>query len=379
MKYSDGVDRKTAAIVLCAGKGRRTGLPYNKMLMRIGGDTVAELTLRAFVKSGICDDIIMTVSPEDEDVMREIADENGARIVYGGESRTESVRNALAALSSDTEIVLIHDGARPFVSPALITAAALSAAEYGSGVAAVPSVDAIKEVRGNYVTRTLDKSALYNVQTPQAFRFDEITDAYSKISGDYGDDSEVYELAGYRARIVRGEYTNTKITTHADLFRLPGAYRTGIGFDVHRFAEDRDLILGGVLIPYPLGLLGHSDADVLVHAVMDAMLSASDLPDIGVLFPDTDPAYKGISSILLLDKVCDMLRCRGVKPVNVSAVVMAEKPRLAGYIPAIRESLARALALPVQNVNVSATTTEKLGICGEGKGMAASAIVLVTT
>ena len=178
--------------------------------------------------------------------------------------------------------------------------------------------------------------------------------------------------------ITGGEYGNTKITTHADVFRLPGEYRTGIGFDVHRLSENRDLVLGGVLIPYPLGLLGHSDADVLVHAIMDAMLSAADMPDIGVLFPDNDPAYKGISSILLLDKVCGFLKERGVKLINVSAVVMAEKPKLAGYIPAIRESLARTLALPVQNVNVSATTTEKLGICGEGKGMAASAIVLVT-
>lgn len=378
MKYSDGKRRKTAAIILCAGRGTRTGLPYNKMLLRIGGDTVAELTLRAFTHSGICDNIVMTANPEDYDIIREIADENGACVVYGGETRTESVRKALASLSSDTEIVLIHDGARPFVSPELILSAADSAAEYGSGIAAVPSVDAVKEAENGYVIKTLNKSSLYNTQTPQAFRFGEIVDAYSKVVGNYGDDSEVYELAGYRARLVRGEYGNTKITTHADVFRLPGEYRTGIGFDVHRLSENRDLVLGGVLIPYPLGLLGHSDADVLVHAIMDAMLSAADMPDIGVLFPDNDPAYKGISSILLLDKVCGFLKERGVKLINVSAVVMAEKPKLAGYLPAIRESLARTLALPVQNVNVSATTTEKLGICGEGKGMAASAIVLVT-
>lgn len=378
MKYSDGKTRKTAAVLLCAGKGSRTGLPYNKMLLRIGDDTVAELTLRAFIQSGICDDIVLTASPEDYDVLREIADENGARVIYGGESRTDSVRKALAALSPDTDIVLIHDGARPFLSPELIVAAAQSAADYGSGIAAVPTTDAIKRAVNGYVTETLDKSTLFNIQTPQAFRFDDIVKAYSVINGDYADDCEVYERAGYRARLVRGEYSNTKITTHADIFRLPGEYRTGIGFDVHRLAENRDLVLGGVLIPYPLGLLGHSDADVLVHSVMDAMLSAAGLPDIGVLFPDTDPKYKGISSMKLLSEVCSAMRERGAKLINVSAVVMAEKPKLAGYISSIRSSLSRALGIPINNINVSATTTEGLGICGEGKGMAASAIVLVT-
>ena len=377
MKYSDGTIRKTAAVLLCAGKGSRTGLPYNKVLMHIGGQTVAEIALDVLRRSGI-DDVVITSNHDDYDILREIADENGARVVFGGESRTESVRNALAALFHDTEIVLIHDGARPFFSSGLVAAAVQSAADYGSGIAAVPSVDAIKQARDGFVERSLDKNTLYNIQTPQAFRYAEIIDAYSKIDGDYGDDCEVYELAGYRARLVRGEYANTKITTYADVFRLPGAYRTGIGFDVHRLVENRDLVLGGVLIPYPLGLLGHSDADVLTHAVTDAMLSAADMPDIGVLFPDTDPSYKNISSMILLDKACSALHERGAKLINISAVVIAEKPKLAGYIPAIRKSLARAVGIPVESVNVSATTTEKLGICGEGKGIAAAAIALLT-
>ena len=374
MKYRDGRDLRTAAIVLCAGKGTRTGLGYNKVLFALGGTPIAVMSMKAFVDAGV-DEVLCVASPSDADVLREYAAPLGARVCIGGETRTESVRRALGALGSNTKIVLIHDGARPFVTRDTITAAAESAAEYGSGIAAVPATDAIKEVRDGVIIAHPEKSGLYNAQTPQAFDFAQITDAYSKISGNYGDDSEVYALAGYKPRISRGSYSNRKITTHADLVGR-GDMRTGIGFDVHRLVPDRDLILGGVYVPFEKGLLGHSDADVLTHAVTDALLSAAGLPDIGHLFPDTDPAYKGCSSMLMLGHVMRLLGERGFAVSYVSAAVIAQRPKLAPFIPRICDSLARAIGVPPSAVNVGATTAEKLGMIGEGNAIAAEAFVL---
>lgn len=380
MKSSETTRKpKVAAIVLCAGKGERAGLPYNKLLYHIGDKTVLDLTLEAFAESGFFDDILCASSPADYDVICELAISYGARVCVGGETRTESVRRALAKLPEDTDVVLIHDGARPFVTRRVLERAIESAARLGSGIVAVPAVDAIKIVRDGEITESLPKEALYNAQTPQAFRFAEIADAYARVAGNYGDDCEVYQRAGYRPHIVRGEYANRKITTPADIFNLSSAYRIGFGYDVHRLVAGRDLILGGVRIPHEKGLLGHSDADVLTHALMDALLSAAGLPDIGVLFPDDDPAYEGCSSIKLLERVRDMLAERNVRLLGASCVVMAEKPKLANVIPRLTECLARTLNVSPSSVNISATTTEKLGIVGDGQGIAASACVLAGT
>lgn len=375
MRYSDG-GLKVAAIVLAAGRGERAGLPYNKMLYHIGDKTILDLTLTAFAESGLFGELLCASSPADHDVVCEIAIGYGAKVCVGGETRTESVRRALAKLPADTDIVLIHDGARPFVTRAVLADAVDAAAEFGSGIVAVPAVDAIKVVENDAIVRSLPKAGLYQAQTPQAFRFREIVDAYARIGGNYGDDCEVYEAAGYTPHIVRGDYTNRKITTPADVFNLASAYRIGFGYDVHRLVDGRELILGGVRVPYEKGLLGHSDADVLTHALMDALLSAAGLPDIGVLFPDTDPAYEGCSSIKLLERVRDMLLERRIRVLGVSCVVMAERPKLAKILPQMIECLARTLRIAPAIVNISATTTEKLGIVGDGQGIAASACVL---
>lgn len=375
MRSSDKL--KVAAIVLSAGKGERSGLPYNKMLFHIGDKTVLDLTLTAFVDSELFDDVLCAASPVDYDEICEIAIGYGARVCVGGETRTDSVRRALDKIAPDTDVVLIHDGARPFVSRPVLEDAIRTAAQSGSGIVAVPAVDAIKVVgEDGEITGSLPKAGLYNAQTPQAFRFAEIKDAYARVAGSYGDDCEVYQLAGYKPHIVRGDYSNRKITTPADVFNLASCYRIGFGYDVHRMVEGRDLILGGVRIPYEKGLLGHSDADVLIHALMDALLSAAQLPDIGVLFPDTDPAYKGCSSVKLLENVRDMLRERRVTVMGVSGVVMAERPKLAKIIPQMIECIARTLDISPSVVNISATTTEKLGIVGDGAGMASAVCVL---
>ena len=375
MIYSDGVRRRTAAILLCAGKGERTGLGYNKMLYVVGGKPVVVHTIESFIKAG-ADEIVCAVSPGDDDTVGEYAREMKARTCIGGETRSDSVRRALDAVSPRTDIVLIHDGARPYVTCDVIIEAAESAAAFGSGIAAVPVTDAIKAVSGGIITEHPEKSGFYRAQTPQAFDFKQIRDAYAKVPGSHGDDSEVYALAGYSPHISRGSYTNTKITTAADLIER-GDLRSGVGWDLHRLVPDRDLILGGVYIPFEKGLLGHSDADVLTHAVMDALLSAAGLPDIGRIFPDNDPAYKGCSSILMLEHVGRLLSERGLAVKYISAVIIAQKPKLSRYIDLMRDCIARTIGTVADRVNIGATTTEKLGTIGRGDAIAAEAFVLV--
>lgn len=366
-----------SALILCAGHGARTGLSYNKILHYMGSKTVLEMTIER-MQSSLAGAILLVIAPEDEKAVKElIKPYKNVSVCYGGATRTESVRKGLNELGY-CDIVVIHDGARPYVTAEVINASIDSAIDYGSGIVAVPTVDTIKEIRNNSVIRTLSRAGLYNIQTPQTFRYEDICKAYNAVDGIFTDDSEVYERAGFTPKIVVGDYKNVKITTMEDLYR-PAAVRSkiGVGFDVHPLVTGRPLILGGVRIAYPKGLNGHSDADVLTHAIMDALLSAAGLPDIGVLFPDTDPRYKNVSSIGLLATVNNNVMLRGFKIGNVSAVIMAQKPKLADIIPEIRASLAAALKVSEQQVNVSATTTEHLGIIGNEKGIAASATCLL--
>lgn len=366
-----------SAIVLCAGHGARTGLNYNKMLHMFGSKTILEMTLDR-IRASLVGAIELVIAPEDEKAIKDlIKPYKNVSLCYGGATRTESVRRGLNELGY-CDIVVIHDGARPYVNADIINASIDSAIDYGSGVVAVPTVDTIKEIRNNDVIRTLSRAGLYNIQTPQTFRYEDICAAYNACDGIFTDDSEVYERAGFTPKIVVGDYKNIKVTTMEDLYRpVSVRSRIGVGFDVHPLTSGRPLILGGVRIPYEKGLNGHSDADVLTHAVMDALLSAAGLPDIGTLFPDKDPKYKNASSIGLLSAVYNNIILRGFSVNNVSAVVMAQKPLLAPYIPEIRANLSRILNTAAEQINVSATTTEHLGIIGNEKGIAASATCLL--
>ncbi len=214
------------------------------------------------------------------------------------------------------------------------------------------------------------------MQTPQCFRYEEITSAYKKVSGVYSDDSEVYRLAGYQPKITAGCYTNKKLTNPSDFIDYSPLNAIGSGFDVHKLVSGRKLILGGVQIPYSMGLLGHSDADVLLHALIDAVLSAAAMPDIGCIFPDTDPQYKDIDSLVLLDKATEFLKKSGKSIVYISCVIIAQQPKLNSFIPKIRQRIANRLNLDIDKVNISATTTEFMGIVGSGKAIAASTAVL---
>lgn len=368
---------KASAVVLCGGVGARTGLTYNKILHYIGKKTVLEHVLCAFRASEI-GQIAVVYHPLDRDAVANIVrDYDDVVLTEGGDTRTQSVQNGLRALRA-CDIVAIHDGARPFVTSELINATVRSATKYGSGIAAVRATDTVRPAENGVLRPGPPRHTLWHMQTPQTFSYPLLIEAYEKIQGDYTDDAEVFMRAGHECRIVEGDPANRKITTQSDIFACDANGKIGTGFDVHPFAEGRKLILGGVTLDYPRGLLGHSDADALTHAIMDAMLSAAGLRDIGVLFPDDDPATENIGSFVLLDRVAELVREKGYAVRCVSAVILAQAPKMAPYIPQMRVLLAERLHISLENIDISATTTERLGIIGEEKGIAASAVAQLT-
>jgi len=262
-----------------------------------------------------------------------------------------------------------------------------AAVAHGAATAGLPVSDTVKEVRDDRVSRTIPRDSLFLVQTPQAFRADLLREAHDRVPVEavITDDAGLVEHLGRPVVVVPGEPANVKVTTPSDyemarrqVERIPGlAARVGVGYDVHRLAPDRPLLLGGVRIPSPRGLTGHSDADVLVHAIMDALLGAAALPDIGRLFPPDDPTYRGADSITLLESVAARLRSSGWTVGNIDATVVAEAPRLAPHIDAMRERIAKALGATPGQVGIKATTAERLGAIGRGEGIAAHAIALL--
>ncbi len=365
--------RKTAAIVLGAGKGTRAKLGFNKMFFPLGDKTVLETSVDKFRQPYIDTVVVVAASDDLEYVTKHIPD---LPVIAGGRTRSDSVRNALKYLDGEGnyELVLIHDGARPFVTEKLIKTVIRTASEKGSAVPALEPDDALKEVVNRKIRASLRKEYTRASQTPQCFDYARLRYAYGHAIGDFGDDAEVYERAGYDTVTVPGEYGNEKLT-HPHQFLRAEFARIGTGTDVHRTEEGRKLVLGGVTIPFKRGLVGHSDADVVLHAVTDAVLAAAGLPDIGVMFPDTDPQYEGIDSAILLARALKAADAAGVRPTGVSVSIAAEAPKLAPHIRSIRASLAKKLRLDIGQVSVSATTTENLGVIADGQGIAATAVV----
>lgn len=361
------------AIITSAGKGERANFNKNKLLVKFNGMTVLERTLSAFLKNKNVDDIIITVSKEDYDEVLSIVG-NNAKLVFGGSTRTESVKNALNTLNDG--IVLIHDGARPFVSQKIIDDCIESVKNFGSGITAIPSRDTVCKVLDDNVTDYVGKSELYNVQTPQGFFVSDIKSAYEKSGKEsFNDDGEVYKKFVNTPHLVLGSNDNIKLTYHDDfeIFNNLGLCRVGTGFDCHKLVENRKLILGGIEIPHDKGLLGHSDADVLTHAIMDAILSGASLRDIGFYFPDKDPKYKDANSILLLKEVLAMIDAKNLKVKNISATIMAEKPKLLNHIPNIIKNLSITVGISPDNIGILATTLEGLGFVGREEGICAQA------
>lgn len=377
------------AIILGGGSGQRMGAKCNKVLLPIAGKSMIVRSVEAFVP--LVEQVVVVSREEDMPVMASELAQNGleALMVSGGATRQESVWRGLQALSGQCGSVLVHDGARCLVTADVIQRCMASVEKCGTGVAAVPVTDTIKTVSdANIALDTPNRASLRAVQTPQGFKTDLLRQAHEQAQRDGflgTDDASLVERLGVPVQLTEGSRRNIKLTTPEDLLMaeaffaeqaLP-ALRVGQGYDVHRLVEDRPLILCGVTIPHTLGLLGHSDADVALHALMDAMLGAMALGDIGKHFPDTDETYRGISSMLLLRHVVALLKAHHARVTNCDVTIVAQKPKLLPYIPQMRQNVADALELPLARVNIKATTTEKLGFEGEEKGISAQAVCMV--
>lgn len=377
------------AIILGGGSGQRMGAKCNKVLLPIAGKSMIVRSVEAFVP--LVEQLVVVSREEDMPVMASELAQNGLDVpmVSGGATRQESVWRGLQALSGQCDGVLVHDGARCLVTADVIQRCMVSVEKCGTGVAAVPVTDTIKTVSdANIALDTPNRTSLRAVQTPQGFKTDLLRRAHEQAQRDGflgTDDASLVERLGVPVQLTEGNRRNIKLTTPEDLLMaeaffaeqaLP-ALRVGQGYDVHRLVEGRPLILCGVTVPHTLGLLGHSDADVALHALMDAMLGAMALGDIGKHFPDTDPAYAGADSLQLAQHVARIMREKGWKIVNIDSTLLCQKPKLAPYIPAMRENLAAAFGMPVDAVSVKATTEEHLGFTGEGLGIAAHAVALI--
>lgn len=367
------------AIIVAAGASRRMG--FDKLSYRLpDGRTVLETSCTLFAAHPAVDELVLVAGgnrPQCEAIAA--ACPKPCTVVQGGATRADSVHNGLAAAKG--QLVAIHDAARPFASGEVITQVLQAAAKTGAAAPAVPVKDTIKVAdKDGKVVTTPDRATLYAVQTPQCFDRALYLQALEAVSGEKAslvtDDCSLFELAGLPVTLTAGDYANLKITTKEDL-QKENTMRIGHGYDVHRLVEGRKLILGGVEVPYEKGLLGHSDADVLLHAVMDAVLGAAALGDIGQHFPDTDPAYKGADSLALTREVAKIIAAHGYKVGNIDATILCQRPKLAPHIPAMRKNIADAFGLPLDAVSVKATTEEHLGFTGEGLGIAAHAVALI--
>ena len=372
---------RCAALVAAAGSSSRMG-GVNKLLEPLDGIPVLARTLTALQLAEQVDEIVVATREEDLVEISRLCQTYGitkcTKVIRGGESRAHSVLLAALEVSSETELLAVQDGARPLVTPELIDRVITAAARCDAAAPAVPVKDTVK-VAGpdGLVQATPKRSTLYAVQTPQCFdRAAYLTAAQTLGQQDVTDDCQLMELTGQLVKLTEGSYENYKITTIEDL-KGAGAMRIGHGYDVHKLVEGRRLILGGVDVPYEKGLLGHSDADVLAHAVMDALLGAAAMGDIGQHFPDNDPAYAGADSLALMKEVARLLAQQGWRVENVDATILCQAPKLAGHIPAMRTNLAAALGLDVSAVSVKATTEEHLGFTGQGLGIAAHAVALI--
>ncbi len=373
---TDGI----SVIICAAGKGERAGFKRNKLLVPFHGGNALYFTLRKFSPFK---EIIVTANAEDYDEINAISSRFGAKTVLGGATRTESVYNALKEVTNPT--VLIHDGARPFVTEEIISRCADEAKRYKSAIVAAPSTDTTAIVRNGLVDNIPARNVVYRIQTPQGFDTAEIKLAYGKAvaSGKiYTDDSSVYSEYISPARICPcGNDANIKLTFKEDFEKeippLPadGNGKIGFGVDIHAFGKKQDFVtLCGVRIPCDCGLIAHSDGDVIFHAVTDAVLSAAGLNDIGHYFPENDPAYDGADSGKLLKTAIDIIEKSGLKVANISVSVQAEKPRLKPYIERMKENLARVAGINTESVAIAAGTCEGLGFVGEGLGICAYCI-----
>jgi 2-C-methyl-D-erythritol 4-phosphate cytidylyltransferase / 2-C-methyl-D-erythritol 2,4-cyclodiphosphate synthase len=382
------------AIIAAGGRGTRFGGDRLKQLVEVQGQPILERSVRAFLSHPEINEVIVALPAELMDPPPHYLDR--AHLVRGGDRRQDSVANAFRAASTASDVVVIHDAARPFVSASLISRTIASAATNGAALAAIVARDTVKKVGHNTVLETLPRETIYLAQTPQAFRRHVLAAALA-ITDDATDEAALAERAGHTVHIVDGDASNIKITTADDL-RVAEALaqserggnerghtksapartgRAGTGYDLHRLVEGRPLIIGGVTVPAERGALGHSDADVACHAATDAILGAACLGDIGRHFPDSDPLWKGASSIDLLSRAAALVRDRGFEIGNVDVTVVLERPKITNHIDAMRAAMAAALGIAIDRVSVKGKTNEGVDAIGRGEAIAAHAVAQI--
>lgn len=367
-----------SVILLAAGSSTRMGI--NKMEIQFNGLTPIELCVKAF--SDFADEFIFVCSDSTRNIIKKIIE--GTKIksfcVTGGETRQQSVGAALK--EAHMEFVSIHDCARCLVSKELIIKNLDCTIENGCGITSIPMVDTIRHEKTGEI---IDRNSIIAAQTPQSFNTELFRKAYRDASHEYTDDAGIFRASRHRLFYSAGDRRNLKLTTPDDIAifqsilydRSLKMFKVGFGEDTHRLIENRRLILGGVIIPFELGLLGHSDADVLVHAIIDAILGACSLGDIGKLFPDSDAEFKDISSLVLLQRTIDKVRENGFSIINIDATVIAQKPKLSQYRDAMRQNIAKACLIDFDNVSVKFTTPEHVGPEGHMECITARAVASV--
>jgi len=380
-----------SAIIAAGGQGLRLGGAQPKQFLEIAGAPILQRSVEAFLSHPRVTEVIVAL-PADLAVSPPSYLRNAAKpisVVAGGSRRQDSVANAFARVDATAEIVVIHDAARPFVSAALVSRTIDAAVEHGAAIAALGATDTVKRGEAGVIVDTLPRNEIFLAQTPQAFRVAVLRDALALASsaGEATDEAMLAEQAGHHVWLVEGDAGNMKITTASDLAIAEGIVRVsegrgprmriGNGYDLHVLVPDRPLVLGGVTIPFPLGLKGHSDADAVCHAVTDAILGAAGAGDIGRHFPDTDPAWKGADSLALLRDAAGIVRRAGYAIGNVDVVVIAQKPKLLPYVEAMRANLAMALDISPADVSVKGKTNEGVDSMGAGESIAVHAVALV--
>lgn len=378
---------KNAAIIVAAGRGHRVGGEIPKQYLDIGGIPVLRHTIGVFIKNPSIDHIQVIIHPDDQELYFNAVDGLDLPIpVHGGDTRQQSVLHGLEAISDlEPEYVYIHDAARPFLEQDTLNTLIEEVEKEGAVIPALKVTDTIKYMGQDKIDSTLDRNFLYRAQTPQAFRYKAISMAHRRFENeDMTDDSAIAEKSGLKVRITEGSEKNFKITTSEDLTKaemmIGKTYtdvRTGYGIDVHAFEDGNSVILGGIKIPHTHKLKGHSDADVALHALTDAILGAMAMGDIGDHFPPSDEQWKGASSDIFLKHAAEKVYEQDGVIAHVDLTIICEAPKIGPHREKIRDRISEIIDLDVARVSVKATTTEKLGFTGKGEGIMAQATATI--
>lgn len=368
----------SSAVIVAGGSGSRMGRP--KQMLPLGAKPVLVRTVEAFLQTPEIKEIVVVTPPENRAELQK----RFPGIVFAdpGKTRLLSVKNGFLKTSAASQLVAVHDGARPLVEPAHISACLQAARQYGAAVLAVPVKDTVKVCEGGFVQNTLDRAVLWAAQTPQCYRRPVLAEALEKFGQEEGatDESQLIEKLGIKVRVVPSSYKNNKITTPEDLIFAEALlensviYRTGFGFDLHRLEPGRKLFIGGAEIPHTKGFLGHSDGDLVLHALCDAVLGALCAGEIGILFPPTDESIKGISSVKIVKKVLEIVRSRHAQIEHIDATIITQEPKIKPHYETVRKSLAKVFEMPLENVSFKSKSHEHVGEIGRGEAAMCHAV-----